>query len=455
MIRAFSLLGIVALLMWAARSYTGDPSPADAESATATAEYVGAAGALAFGFLLLAAIQTGNIFSALKLPRLTGYIVIGFVCGQYVLGFLTKPMVESLKLVNGVAIGIIALSAGAELNFRRLRSRVRAIALTTVVSLIVAVVGIAVVMMAASPLIPFFKDMTIGERAVVALTLGVTFAALSPTVILALIDEAGAAGPISDTSLGIVVVNNLMIVLAFAGVKALADATFGASGGGFLQIAFQIFGSIIAGLAVGLALLFYVKMINRGIALFVVAVCFLCAEVGQRLELFGLVLHVDPMIICLTAGMFLENVTDIGGKKLIQEIQPGAMPVFAVFFAVVGAELDWPKLQGAIPIAITLAAARGLALYVGGMFGMKLGGVAPEERKHLHFCLYSQSGIAISLAILLENHFNAPGREWGKGAAPALFGGIILNEIVGPVLFKAALAKSGEAGKREAVAGGH
>ena len=39
---------------------------------------------------------------------------------------------------------------------------------------------------------------------------------------------------------------------------------------------------------------------------------------------------------------------------------------------------------------------------------MKMGGVPEEQRKFLHFALYSQSGIAIGLAILLAKHFGAP-----------------------------------------------
>jgi len=70
------------------------------------------------------------------------------------------------------------------------------------------------------------------QRAVVALTMAVVFSALSPTVTLALISETGAAGPISEMSLGIVVVGDLVIVVAFAAVNALASSTFGSEDAG-------------------------------------------------------------------------------------------------------------------------------------------------------------------------------------------------------------------------------
>ena len=78
--------------------------------------------------------------------------------------------------------------------------------------------------------------------------MGVVFSALSPTVTLALISETGAAGPISEMSLGIVVVGDLVIVVAFAAVNALASSTFGnADAGGMTALLWHLFGSIGAG----------------------------------------------------------------------------------------------------------------------------------------------------------------------------------------------------------------
>src|SRR5258706_6031787 len=109
MIRAFVLLCIVVVLIAAARSFLREET-----------SLVGSGAALAFGFVLLAALQMGTIFSGIRLPRLTGYLVCGFVAGPSVLNFVTERMVGDLKLVNGVAISLIALSAGGELNVRRL-----------------------------------------------------------------------------------------------------------------------------------------------------------------------------------------------------------------------------------------------------------------------------------------------------------------------------------------------
>ena len=152
-----------------------------------------------------------------------------------------------------------------------------------------------------------------------------------------------------------------------------------------------------------------------------------------------------------TAGLFLENLTDIQGSKLVHEIQPAAMPTFAVFFAVAGAGLHWEVFQLVAPIAVGLAVVRAAALYGGGRLGMAVAGVPPEQRKWLHFALYSQSGVAIGLSILLRERFAG----WGEPASACILGGGMVNEMVGPLLFKTALARSGEAGRRAAQAVAH
>jgi Kef-type K+ transport system membrane component KefB len=438
MIRSTFLLAIVVTLIAAARSFLPDESP-----------LIGSGAALAFGFVLLAALQTGTIVSAVKMPRLTGYLLCGFIAGPSVLNFVTERMVTDLKLVNNVAIGLIALSAGGELNFKRLRPRLRAILSVGGVCIVIAIGLLTVAIFALSRFLPFMAEMDGYHRVVVSLTMATVLAALSPTVTLALLNETGAEGPISETILGIVVLADLAIIFTFAAVNALANSAFGALegasvGGVARDLLIHIFGSLATGAVLGVIIALYLKKLNARVALFIFGVCFLSAEAGVRLNL-------DPLLMCLSAGLFLENLTEVKGAELIHDIEAASMPVFAVFFAVAGAGLHWAIFRKVAVIAFALSGVRAVALLVGARFGMAMGNVPAEQRKTIPYGLLSQSGIAIGLAVLVEKHF--PG--WGAGASACLLGAVMVNELVGPVLFKNALEKSGEAGKKAAVAGAH
>ena len=105
--------------------------------------------------------------------------------------------------------------------------------------------------------------------------------------------------------------------------------------------------------------------------------------------------------------------------------------------------LVWLGGEFALGLAATLVVVRAGALVLGARFGMAAGGVPREQRRFLPYSLFSQSGVAIGLAVLLAKHFAG----WGEGASALLLGGIMTNELIGPVLFRAALMRSGEAGK--------
>lgn len=78
MIRAAFLLAMVVMLVAAARSFLPQET-----------SLVGSGATLAFGFVLLAALQSGTLFSGLRMPRLTGYLVCGFLAGPSITNLVT------------------------------------------------------------------------------------------------------------------------------------------------------------------------------------------------------------------------------------------------------------------------------------------------------------------------------------------------------------------------------
>src|SRR5690606_39804204 len=47
------------------------------------------------------------------------------------------------------------------------------------------------------------------------------------------------------------------------------------------------------------------RVVKRGLDLFVLTTCFVAAEVGQHM-------HLDPLLLMLAAGLFIENVLHTG-----------------------------------------------------------------------------------------------------------------------------------------------
>src|SRR5581483_7317184 len=99
------------------------------------------------------------------------------------------------------------------------------------------------------------------------------------------------------------------------------------------ELLIHVFGSIGAGLLAGLALVWYVRAVGTRVGLFVFLLLFVIAQAGT-------VAGLSPLLVGLAAGLFLENVTPIGGTAITESSQSVTLPVYALFFAVIGAEVQ-------------------------------------------------------------------------------------------------------------------
>src|SRR3989454_8613910 len=76
---------------------------------------------LALGFLLLVAYLGEEIARRVRLPRLTGYVLVGFAVGPAWLGLVQREEVDALRFIEEAAVALIGLEAGAELTLDALR----------------------------------------------------------------------------------------------------------------------------------------------------------------------------------------------------------------------------------------------------------------------------------------------------------------------------------------------
>lgn len=422
------LLLILAGLMHAARSFAPDLSAGGGAAGTA----------LAFGYLLLSAFLLSSLFKSMRLPRLTGYLVAGILAGPHVLDLVGDPMVSNLEIFNGIATALIALTAGVELDLRAMKPLLKSIAWLTSVAVCGTLVLISVAAFLLRSQLPFLHQLPTNQVAAMSLVLGVTMVAQSPAVVVALQSEMAADGPLTRTVLGVVVLSDLLVIVLFALFSSLAKSLLGSKTDALHAagaLAWEIFGSLAIGACVGLIVATYLRYVKGRSALFVLAAAFLVAEVGQRIDL-------DPLLLALGAGVFIRNMTR-HGARLQEEIEASSLPVYVIFFAVTGATIRIRELLVVGVPAILLVLTRAAGFIGLGRVATKAAGAPEEVHKYIGFGLMPQAGLALALALLFVKTFPKIG-----GAASALiFGGVAINEMLAPVLYRYALIKAGEAGK--------
>jgi Kef-type K+ transport system membrane component KefB len=390
---------------------------------------------LTFGFLILAAYTVGELAAAVRLPKIVGYLAAGVAFGPPGLAVLSKPVVDTLAPVSALAVALIAFLAGAELQWGEVRARGVVVLKLLSAELLVAFLGLAATLYLLHGFLPFLADAPARE----VLAFSVLFASVaivhSPAVTLALLSETGARGPVARTTLGIVLVADVAVVLFFSGSLAFARALAPPSAGMIagVPILWEVGGSLLVGAALGVGVALYLRFVNRELFIFAILVAYFGAEIAR-------LAHVETLLTLLTAGFVAENAGGGRGDVLRHAMERAAAPVFVVFFALAGAKIQPAAVVALWPLVIPLVLVRAGGIWVGLRLGARWAALPPAEARDVWMGLISQAGVAIGLAAVVASAYPTRGPQ-----LQTLFLAIIaINETVGPILFRQALARSGE-----------
>jgi Kef-type K+ transport system membrane component KefB len=371
----------------------------------------------------------------------TGYLVFGLLCGPYVANIITRPMARELTIVNGLAVTLIAFVAGLEVNLRRLAPRLRDVAAISATTIATLYAGFFVAFWFAWPWLPIAPELQGLQRAAAVAVTTTLVASFSPTVTIALVAERRAAGPLTELTLAIVILADLVLILVFTPVMQFAHQAFGgaAPGGIISTLIWEIGGSLALGGVAGALLALYLIRIGREVPLVVIAFCAAVAGAAA-------VLHLEALISALAAGMVVDNLAPSVGDRLKQAVERGALPVLVIFFAAAGASLQLDALSVVGWVALAVAGIRLALIRFGVELGRRTAALADPQSGLVWMGLVSQAGVTLGLAIIVARE--QPG--WGGAVQTLVLALIALHQLAGPVLFKAALDRAGESGRAHA-----
>jgi Kef-type K+ transport system membrane component KefB len=390
-----------------------------------------------FGILLLTADTFGAMAHDLGFPRLVGYLVAGLALGPSVLDVVPPGVLQDLSMMKQLAVGLIALLAGAELRMKDLVDRYRTIAWVLALQTAAVLMGLTILILLLRSWVPFLQGLDVPPLLFVAFLFAATLTVNSPMVTLALLTETRADGPLAKTTLGVVLVADVLVILVFTVAFSLAQASLGGATAGapeiLLRLLREVVGSILAGFLVGGVLTLYLRFVRRELVVFAIVVVFATAAAAQAL-------HFELLLSLLVAGFLVENVAPVRAEPLVEMLHVMAVPVFVIFFAMAGADLRLQTFVALWPIVLTVALVRVGLIYAGSTAGARLGRAEPVVTRYAWTGLVSQAGVALGLATILADRLP----RLGLAMQSVIVGIIAFNESVGPVLFRNGLDRAGE-----------
>ncbi len=398
---------------------------------------------LTFGFLILGAYSVGELANQFRLPKIVGYLLAGLLFGPSVLRIVSETTIVALSPVSDLAVALIAFLAGAELRWKEVREHGTKILKILGSELSIAFVGVVALLLLLRQFVPFLEGASWMQAMALASLFGSVAILHSPAVTLALLTEFGARGPVARTTLGVVLVADVVVILLFSGTLAWASAVApapGSAGGSSIGlVAWEILGSILVGAVLGGVIALYLRFVQRELLLFAIVIAFFGAEIAR-------LAHVETLLTLLTAGFVTENISPGGeGEQLRHAMERSSAPVFVVFFALAGAEIAVAQLTELWIIVIPIVLIRTAGIWFGSRVGARWAKASPDEQRYVWLGLISQVGVAIGLASVIAEAYP----ERGPVIRDVLLAVIAINQTIGPVLFRQALSRSGEIGSPE------
>jgi Trk K+ transport system NAD-binding subunit len=360
------------------------------------------------GFIIIsvAADQISRLFLRVKLPLVTVLLVIGFIAGPYVLDMIPLEAITDLNFVNDFALAFIAFTVGAELYLRELRSRFKSIIGMTVAQLTITFILGSLAVFLISEYIPFMQRMNIESKIAVSLLAGTIFVARSPASAIAVVHEMRAKGPFTQTAIGVTVLKDFLVIILFAVIINIGEALTAGTGFNLIYVIlllFELLFAFILGYPLSKILGFIISLQTKTI---VKTILILFAGYGI-FTLFHFIR--EWSILNLNFEIYIEPST------------------------------VWS-------IAIVLFVIRLATLVIAGFAGVSLGGDPARFNRIAWMPYVTQAGVSIGLTAVVAGEFTG----WGIEFATVIIAVIIMNQIVGPPLFKWAIDYAGEGHVRAA-----
>jgi len=395
----------------------------------------------AVGFLLLAGTLMSELLETIGLPHLSGYLLAGIIGGPHVLHLVDHHTVLELSPVNTLALSLIALAGGAELRVDTLRSVARSLAWATLIQSVLVLTLVSGTFLLLARYLPFVQGFSFKQILGVALLWGVLAVSRSPSACLGILSQTRAKGPVATFSLAFIMLSDVVVVILVATIMMLARPLITPGGvislDDFNVLGHEILGSIAVGVTLGLGLALYLRLVGRQLLLVLLAIGFGLSDTFNYI-------HVDSLLAFLAAGFVVTNLSN-QGPQLLHAIEQTGSVVFVVFFATAGAHLDIPLLRKLWPIAVTLCGSRAVFTIIAGRISSRIAQDAPLLRRWGWSSLVSQAGLALGLSTVIVKAFPT----FGEGFRALAIAAVAINEMVGPILFKFALDRSGETDTHE------
>ncbi|MCH2207259.1 MAG: PTS sugar transporter subunit IIA [Lentisphaerales bacterium] len=417
----------------------------------------GASPLLLTAVIIIVGSVAGVIAHKFKLPALTGQIIAGVFIGVSGIHLMGHEEEQSLSSITSFAIGLIAVTVGAHLNFRLLHNSLKRILQIAIAESLAAFLLVFFTL-------DYFNPLSLEQnlKLPIYLLIASLACATSPASSLHVIKEKKAKGILVKTMIAVIAIDNLICMAIFEGVRAFAKLEIG--GASLLATvipgvsSFLIAGSI--GFVVGFGLHAYSRFIQKKyhsasksvvnsilftIMMISIMLCHgLCEYLKFLWESMSFGLNPSSLLANMVMGVVLANTSDYK-DHLLEQFEVMEQAVFTCFFTLAGMHLNLESLTK--EVLLTAGIYLG-AMCLGKGFGASgaawAGAATGNISKYIGRTLLVQGGLTIALVIIISE--DSTFAAFSSQITAAVLACVVATELIGTVLISKTLDDAKESG---------
>ncbi len=384
------------------------------------------------GVLILLGLVGDLLSHRLPLPRVTLLVLLGVAIGPPGLDLLPEVADQWYPFISNLALLMVGFLLGSKLSLANLRYVGR------------HVLGVSAFEVLGASLLVLLGLWLAGAPPALALILAGIAPASAPAAVTSVVEEAQAEGPFTDTLLGIVALDDAWGLIAFSLLLAVAQSLGGdgSAWAALLHGGRELGGALLLGLAIGVPAAFITGRLRPGQPTQAEAIGVVLLAGG-----LALLLEVSFLLTAMVVGATIVNLA-AHYERPFAEIQYIEWPFMILFFLLAGASLHLGELAQIGLIGGAYVLARALGLILGAYAGGRISGAPARVRRWMGLAIMPQAGVALGMALVAANAF--PTLQ--ERIVTLVVGSTVLFELLGPVLTRTALVRSGEWGRRKGAA---
>lgn len=376
----------------------------------------------------------GKLAKTIRLSNIFGFVIAGLILGPSCLKLLSEQNVASLAIISEVTVAILAFKIGSEFVLRDMRKLGNSFVVVTFFEVTAAF------LLVFSAMFFLFK-----QGFAFSMVMASIAAATAPAAAIMVIRQYRSDGPLTRMLLPVTALDGVLGVFLFGFAISIARVSIQAlelsTWQMLLRLLFEVFGSLALGAVLGLALSFFGQRAGDSDELLVITIATILASTS-----IAKVLVLSPLLTNIIMGAVLVNLTQ-NSNRVFFSLNNFTPPLYLLFFMIAGASVSLSSLTKIALLSLVYIASRALGKLLGAWIGAKNVRAEVSVQKYLGTALLPQGGLTIALGIFAGQYLP----ELGVAIVGIIVVSVLLYEMVGPIIAKAAIEKAGEIRKMGSV----